>query len=43
MPLLPGKENFWRNVEVEMQHGKSKKQSLAIAYSVLRSKKRSKK
>jgi hypothetical protein len=36
MPLLPGKKNFFRNAEVEMNHGKPRNQAFAIAYSVLR-------
>jgi hypothetical protein len=40
MPLLPGKKNLWRNAEIEMNHGKSREQAFAIAYSVERSKKK---
>ena len=33
MPLYPGKENVGRNVKMEMQAGKPKKQAVAIALS----------
>ena len=36
MPLLYGKESIGRNIKTEMAHGKSKKQSVAIALSVAR-------
>ena len=36
MPLLYGKESIGRNIKTEMSHGKSKKQSVAIALSVAR-------
>lgn len=36
MPLLKGKKNIGRNIEVEQEAGKSPKQSLAIALSVSR-------
>lgn len=42
MPLKysKSKEAFKHNVKVEMQAGKSKKQALAIAYSIKRKKKK---
>ena len=36
MPLYPGKKNVGRNIKSEIAHGKSKKQSIAIAFSVAR-------
>ncbi len=34
--LLPGKKNLFRNAQTEMNQGRSRAQSFAIAYSVLR-------
>jgi hypothetical protein len=34
MPLLKGEGNIGKNIKMEMSHGKSKKQSIAIAMSV---------
>lgn len=36
MPLFPGKKNLWKNAQIEMKHGKPRKQAFAIAFSVLR-------
>ena len=36
MPLLPGKKNIGRNIEMEMSHGKPHKQAVAIALNVAR-------
>ena len=36
MPLLKGKKNIGKNIETEMAHGKSRKQSIAIALDVAR-------
>lgn len=36
MPLQSGKENIGKNIKTEMTHGKSRKQSIAIALSVAR-------
>ena len=36
MPLLSGKKNIGKNIETEQAHGKSHKQSVAIALNVAR-------
>ena len=36
MPLLSGKKNIGKNIKTEVAHGKSRKQSIAIALSVAR-------
>lgn len=36
MPLLPGKKNIGRNIQIEKAHGKPKKQAIAIALDVAR-------
>ena len=36
MPLYPGKENVGRNIRTEIEHGKPRKQAIAIAMSVSR-------
>lgn len=36
MPLLKGKKNIGRNIEIEEQAGKPKKQAIAIALNVAR-------
>lgn len=36
MPLKKGKENIGRNIKTEEEHGKSKRQSVAIALNVAR-------
>ena len=38
MPLFKGKKNAGKNIKIEMQHGKSKKQSVAIALAMMRKK-----
>lgn len=40
MPLKKGKKNFSKNVATEVKAGKPQKQAVAIAYSVLRKKKK---
>lgn len=44
MPLQPGKdkETIARNAQIEMKHGKSRKQAWAIAFSVARKGKKTK-
>ena len=39
MPLLKGRKNIGRNIKKEMESGKPRKQSLAIALAVMRKKK----
>ena len=34
MPLKKGKKNIGRNIKMEMAHGKSRKQAIAIAMNV---------
>jgi hypothetical protein len=34
MPLFKGKKNIGKNIETEMEHGKPKRQAIAIAMSV---------
>lgn len=34
MPLLKGKKNIGKNIKTEMEHGKSRKQAIAIALNV---------
>jgi len=41
MPLLTGKKNFGKNVKELVKTGRPVKQAVAIAYSTLREKKRS--
>jgi Family of unknown function (DUF6496) len=36
MPLKPGKKNIGRNIKTEEEHGKPKKQAIAIALNVAR-------
>jgi hypothetical protein len=36
MPLLKGKKNIGKNIEIEIAHGKPRKQAIAIALSVAR-------
>jgi hypothetical protein len=43
MPLLKGKKNIGRNIKTEIEHGKSRKQAIAIAMSVAKKKKIKKK
>ena len=43
MPLKKGKENIGKNIKTEMSHGKSRKQSIAIALSVAKQYKKKKK
>ena len=43
MPLKKGKKNIGKNIKMEMAHGKSRKQAIAIALSVARRKKLGKK
>lgn len=40
MPLLKGKKNIGKNIKKEMQSGKSRKQSIAIALSVAKKSKK---
>jgi len=42
MPLLPGKKNMSHNIAKMMEEGRPQKQAVAIAYSVLRRKKKKK-
>lgn len=42
MPLKSGKKNIGKNIKTEMKHGKSYKQSLAIALNVANPKKKRK-
>ena len=39
MPLLKGKKNIGKNIKTEISHGKSQKQSIAIALSIAKLKK----
>ena len=39
MPLFKGKKNIGKNIKTEMSHGKSQKQSVAIAMNVAGKKK----
>lgn len=36
MPLLRGRKNIGKNIEMEMAHGKKKSQAIAIALDVAR-------
>jgi len=36
MPLLTGKKNIGKNIRTEMEHGKPRKQAIAIALDVSR-------
>lgn len=36
MPLKKGEKNIGKNIKMEMAHGKSKKQSIAIALAMMR-------
>lgn len=36
MPLLPGRKNIGKNIEIEMAHGKKRPQAIAIALDVAR-------
>jgi len=40
MPLLKGKKNMGKNIKTEMEAGKPQKQAVAIAYSMLKRKKK---
>ena len=42
MPLYKGEKNIGKNIAMEMKHGKSHKQSVAIAMNVGKSKKKRK-
>ena len=43
MPLLQGKKNIGKNIEMEVAHGKKRSQALAIALSTAGVKKKRKK
>ncbi len=36
MPLLKGKKNIGKNIEIEKEHGKPQRQAVAIALNVAR-------
>lgn len=40
MPLLKGKKNIGKNIKTELAHGKPRKQAIAIALSVAKTKKK---
>jgi len=40
MPLLRGKKNVGKNIETEMEHGKLRRQAIAIALSAARRRKK---
>jgi hypothetical protein len=40
MPLLSGKKNMGRNIKELMKSGRKQSQAVAIAYSVMRKKKK---
>lgn len=40
MPLLRGKKNVGKNIETEMEHGKPRRQAIAIALSAARRRKK---